>query len=68
LLYSLYSSLPIHQNPFLCLFVDIYTTALYNDQHQPERFVISVILNGEGEEVKILSRKKGREEELCLAI
>ncbi|KAF9135125.1 hypothetical protein BG015_003324 [Linnemannia schmuckeri] len=51
LLYSLYSSLPIHQNPFLCLFVDIYTTALQNDQHRPERFVISVILNGDGEEL-----------------
>ncbi|KAF9135651.1 hypothetical protein BGW39_001531 [Mortierella sp. 14UC] len=51
LLYSLYSSLPIHQNPFLCLFIDIYTTALHNDQDRPERFVISVILNGEGEEL-----------------
>ncbi|KAK3839913.1 MAG: hypothetical protein J3R72DRAFT_172908 [Linnemannia gamsii] len=51
LLYSLYSSLPIHQNPFLCLFVDIYTTALQNDQQRPERFVISVILNGDGEEL-----------------
>ncbi|KAF9104008.1 hypothetical protein BGX29_002584 [Mortierella sp. GBA35] len=51
LLYSLYSSLPIHQNPFLCLFVDIYTIALQNDQHRPERFVISVILNGDGEEL-----------------
>ncbi|KAF9131188.1 hypothetical protein BGX30_013201 [Mortierella sp. GBA39] len=51
LLYSLYSSLPIHQNPFLCLFVDIYTSALQNDQHRPERFVISVILNGDGDEL-----------------
>ncbi|KAF9912718.1 hypothetical protein EC991_009454 [Linnemannia zychae] len=51
LLYSLYSSLPIYENPFLCFFIDIYTTALHNDQHRPERFVISVILNGEGEEL-----------------
>ncbi|KAF9924185.1 hypothetical protein FBU30_005803 [Linnemannia zychae] len=51
LLYSLYSNLPIQQNPFLCLFVDIYSAALQNDQHRPERFVISVILNGDGEEL-----------------
>ncbi|KAF9106102.1 hypothetical protein BGX27_009318 [Mortierella sp. AM989] len=51
LLYSLYSSLPIHQNPFLCFFMDIYTTAMQDDQQRPERFVASVILNGDGEEL-----------------
>ncbi|KAF9570965.1 hypothetical protein EC968_001155 [Mortierella alpina] len=51
LLYSLYSGLPIHQHPFLCLFVDIYSTTLQDEQQKPERFVVSVILNGDGEEL-----------------
>ncbi|KAI7827596.1 hypothetical protein BC939DRAFT_444725, partial [Gamsiella multidivaricata] len=51
LLYSLYSGLPIQQNPFLCLFMDTYITSLQHDQQRPERFVISVILNGDGEEL-----------------
>ncbi|KAF9359921.1 hypothetical protein BGX34_008067 [Mortierella sp. NVP85] len=51
LLYSLYSQFPIHQNPFLCLFVDIYTTSLLDEQQRPERFVVSVILNGDGDEL-----------------
>ncbi|KAG0211283.1 hypothetical protein BGX28_008228 [Mortierella sp. GBA30] len=51
LLYSLYSSLPIQQHPFLCLFVDIYSTTLQSEQQKPEQFVVSVILNGDGEEL-----------------
>ncbi|CAO3566279.1 unnamed protein product [Mortierella alpina] len=51
LLYSLYSGLPINQHPFLCLFVDIYSTSLQDEQQKPERFVVSVILNGDGEEL-----------------
>ncbi|KAF9897863.1 hypothetical protein BX616_004858 [Lobosporangium transversale] len=51
LLYSLYSRFPIHQNPFLCLFMDIYTTSLQDEQQRPERFVVSVILSGDGEEL-----------------
>ncbi|GJJ74537.1 hypothetical protein EMPS_06895 [Entomortierella parvispora] len=51
LLYSLYSHLPIHQNPFLCFFVDIYTSALQDNLQPSERFVVSVILTGDGEEL-----------------
>ncbi|KAG0050478.1 hypothetical protein BGZ83_004719 [Gryganskiella cystojenkinii] len=51
LLYSLYSYLPIHQNPFLCFFVDIYTSSLQDNLQRPERFVVSVILSGDGEEL-----------------
>ncbi|ORZ10947.1 hypothetical protein BCR41DRAFT_423646 [Lobosporangium transversale] len=50
-LQSLYSRFPIHQNPFLCLFMDIYTTSLQDEQQRPERFVVSVILSGDGEEL-----------------
>lgn len=52
LLHCLYSYLPIHQNPFLCLFVDIYNLAMQDENLRSERFVTSVILNGKGEEVK----------------
>ncbi|KAG0038625.1 hypothetical protein BGZ82_011436 [Podila clonocystis] len=51
LLHYLYSYLPIHQNPFLCLFVDIYNFASQDDSLKSERFVTSVILNGKGEEL-----------------
>lgn len=51
LLHYLYSYLPIHQNPFLCLFVDIYNLASLDDNLKSERFVTSLILNGKGEEV-----------------
>ncbi|KAG0019199.1 hypothetical protein BGZ81_009878 [Podila clonocystis] len=51
LLHYLYSYLPIHQNPFLCLFVDIYNLASQDDSLKSERFVTSVILNGKGEEL-----------------
>ncbi|GJJ75350.1 hypothetical protein EMPS_07708 [Entomortierella parvispora] len=51
LLHYLYSYLPIHQNPFLCLFVDIYNLAMQDENLRPERFVTSVILNGKGEEL-----------------
>ncbi|KAF9309395.1 hypothetical protein BG003_009806 [Podila horticola] len=51
LLYGLYNYLPIQQNPFLCFLVDLYTTALHDDHLKPERFVTSVILNGDGEEL-----------------
>lgn len=51
LLHCLYRYLPIHQNPFLCLFVDIYNLALQDENLKSERFVTSVILNGKGEEV-----------------
>lgn len=52
LLHCLYSYLPIQQNPFLCLFVDIYNLASQDDKLRSERFVTSVILNGRGEEVR----------------
>lgn len=52
LLHYLYSYLPIHQNPFLCLFVDIYNLAMQDENLRSERFVTSVILNGKGEEVR----------------
>lgn len=52
LLYGLYNYLPIQQNPFLCFLVDLYTAALHDDHLKPERFVTSIILNGDGEEVK----------------
>lgn len=52
LLHYLYSYLPIHQNPFLCLFVDIYNFASQDDNLKSELFVTSLILNGKGEEVK----------------
>ncbi|KAK3839649.1 MAG: hypothetical protein J3R72DRAFT_492601 [Linnemannia gamsii] len=51
LLHCLYSYLPIHQNPFLCLFVDIYNLASQDESLKSERFVTSLILNGKGEEV-----------------
>ncbi|KAG0016984.1 hypothetical protein BGZ82_000889 [Podila clonocystis] len=51
LLYGLYNYLPIQQNPFLCFLVDLYTTALHDDHLKPERFVTSIILNGDGEEL-----------------
>ncbi|KAF9353992.1 hypothetical protein BGX26_008242 [Mortierella sp. AD094] len=51
LLHCLYSYLPIQQNPFLCLFVDIYNVASQDDKLRSERFVTSVILNGNGEEL-----------------
>lgn len=51
LLHYLYSYLPIHQNPFLCLFVDIYNLASQDDNLKSELFVTSIILNGKGEEV-----------------
>ncbi|KAK3821023.1 MAG: hypothetical protein J3Q66DRAFT_147037 [Benniella sp.] len=51
LLHCLYSYLPIQQNPFLCLFVDIYNLASQDDKLRSERFVTSVILNGRGEEL-----------------
>ncbi|KAF9950847.1 hypothetical protein BGZ72_007564 [Mortierella alpina] len=51
LLHCLYRYLPIHQNPFLCLFVDIYNLALQDENLKSERFVTSVILNGKGEEL-----------------
>ncbi|KAG0335166.1 hypothetical protein BG000_007742 [Podila horticola] len=51
LLHYLYSYLPIHQNPFLCLFVDIYNLASQDDNLKSERFVTSIILNGKGEEL-----------------
>ncbi|KAF9434329.1 hypothetical protein BGZ76_008202 [Entomortierella beljakovae] len=47
----LYSNLPIQMNPFLCFFMDMYTTLLHDDQQRPERFVVSIILSGEGEEL-----------------
>ncbi|KAF9899779.1 hypothetical protein EC991_008332 [Linnemannia zychae] len=43
--------LPIHQNPFLCLFVDIYNLASQDESLKSERFVTSLILNGKGEEL-----------------
>lgn len=55
LLHYLYSYLPIHQNPFLCLFVDIYNLASQDDNLKSERFVTSIILNGKGEEVMNVS-------------
>ncbi|KAG0291761.1 hypothetical protein BGZ98_002882 [Dissophora globulifera] len=51
LLYNLYSRLPIYRNPFLCFFMDIYTTSLRDEQQRPERFVVSVILSGDGDEL-----------------
>ncbi|KAG0280554.1 hypothetical protein BGZ95_009677 [Linnemannia exigua] len=51
LLHCLYSYLPIHQNPFLCLFVDIYNLASQDESLKSERFVTSLILNGKGEEL-----------------
>ncbi|KAF9091548.1 hypothetical protein BGX29_004645 [Mortierella sp. GBA35] len=51
LLHCLYSYLPIHQNPFLCLFVDIYNLASQDESLRSERFVTSLILNGKGEEL-----------------
>ncbi|OAQ35672.1 hypothetical protein K457DRAFT_489883 [Linnemannia elongata AG-77] len=51
LLHCLYSYVPIHQNPFLCLFVDIYNLASQDESLKSERFVTSLILNGKGEEV-----------------
>ncbi|KAF8931664.1 hypothetical protein BGZ58_007483 [Dissophora ornata] len=51
LLHCLYSYLPIQQNPFLCLFVDIYNLASQDENLKSERFVTSVILNGKGEEL-----------------
>ncbi|KFH69083.1 hypothetical protein MVEG_05885 [Podila verticillata NRRL 6337] len=51
LLYGLYNYLPIQQNPFLCFLVDLYSAALHDDHLKPERFVTSVILNGDGEEL-----------------
>ncbi|KAF8949856.1 hypothetical protein BGZ52_004586 [Haplosporangium bisporale] len=51
LLHYLYSYLPIHQNPFLCLFVDIYNLASQDENLKSERFVTSLILNGKGEEL-----------------
>ncbi|KAG0057005.1 hypothetical protein BGZ83_002243 [Gryganskiella cystojenkinii] len=51
LLHCLYSYLPIQQNPFLCLFVDIYNLAIQDENLRSERFVTSVILNGKGEEL-----------------
>ncbi|KAF9577850.1 hypothetical protein BGW38_006677, partial [Lunasporangiospora selenospora] len=51
LLYSLYNYLPIQQNPFLCFLVDIYTTSLMDEAQRPERFVVSVILSGDGAEL-----------------
>ncbi|KAF9323096.1 hypothetical protein BG006_001766 [Podila minutissima] len=51
LLHYLYSYLPIHQNPFLCLFVDIYNLASQDDNLKSELFVTSIILNGKGEEL-----------------
>lgn len=51
LLHCLYSYLPIQQNPFLCLFVDIYNVASQDERLKSERFVTSVILNGKGEEL-----------------
>ncbi|KAF9578422.1 hypothetical protein BGW38_005773 [Lunasporangiospora selenospora] len=50
LLHYLYNYLPIHQNPFLCLFVDIYNVALLDESLKSEQFVTSVILNDKGEE------------------
>lgn len=38
-------------------------SALQNDQHRPERFVISVILNGDGDEVRQYSKEGARGEE-----
>ncbi|KAF9432956.1 hypothetical protein BGZ76_010095 [Entomortierella beljakovae] len=43
--------LPIQQNPFLCLFVDIYNVASQDENLKSEHFVTSVILNGNGEEL-----------------
>ncbi|KAF9315814.1 hypothetical protein BGZ91_005692 [Linnemannia elongata] len=51
LLHCLYSYVPIHQNPFLCLFVDIYNLASQDESLKSERFVTSLILNGKGEEM-----------------
>ncbi|KAG0307163.1 Methyltransferase-like protein 7B [Dissophora globulifera] len=51
LLHCLYNYLPIQQNPFLCLFVDIYNLASQDENQKSERFVTSVILNGKGEEL-----------------
>ncbi|KAG0284187.1 hypothetical protein BGZ96_011454 [Linnemannia gamsii] len=51
LLHCLYNYLPIHQNPFLCLFVDIYNLASQDESLKSERFVTSLILNGKGEEL-----------------
>ncbi|KAI1295253.1 hypothetical protein EDD11_007877 [Mortierella claussenii] len=51
LLHYLYSYLPIQQNPFLCLFVDIYNVSSQDENLKSERFVTSVILNGKGEEL-----------------
>ncbi|KAF9190646.1 hypothetical protein BGZ51_008393 [Haplosporangium sp. Z 767] len=51
LLHCLYNYLPIQQNPFLCLFVDIYNLAVRDDKLRSERFVTSLILNGKGEEL-----------------
>ncbi|KAG0197939.1 hypothetical protein BGX28_008571 [Mortierella sp. GBA30] len=51
LLHCLYRYLPIHQNPFLCLFVDIYNVASQDESLKSERFVTSVILSGKGEEL-----------------
>ncbi|KAF9958668.1 hypothetical protein BGZ70_009122 [Mortierella alpina] len=39
------------ENPFLCLFVDIYNLASQDENLKSERFVTSVILNGKGEEL-----------------
>ncbi|KAG0358238.1 hypothetical protein BGZ54_010528 [Gamsiella multidivaricata] len=51
LLHCLYRYVPIQQNPFLCLFVDIYNLASQDEKLKSERFVTSVILNGKGEEL-----------------
>ncbi|KAI8356493.1 hypothetical protein B0O80DRAFT_497195 [Mortierella sp. GBAus27b] len=51
LLYNLYRRLPIHLNPFLCLFVDIYTTSLLDEQQRPVRYVVSMVLSGDGKEL-----------------
>ncbi|KAG0231726.1 hypothetical protein BGW42_008678 [Actinomortierella wolfii] len=39
------------QNPFLCFFVDIYKVALKDERRRWDRFVTSIILSGDGEEL-----------------